>query len=225
MNLPFTVEQFFAVFREYNSAIWPLQVVAYVLGACAVGLAVLDRPQAGRAVFVILGAFWAWMGAVYHLAFFSPINPAARIFGVLFVVQGLLFLFFAARRPGIGFAYANRPIRIVGALFVLFGMAIYPLLGMAFGHRYPAVPVFGVAPCPTTIFTFGVLLWAKAAVPGFLVAIPFLWSVVGMGAAVSLGVPQDYGLVVAGVVGTGLIIRENRRKKLAGGAAGPWGGR
>ncbi len=25
----FTVEQFFAVFADYNAAIWPLQIVAY----------------------------------------------------------------------------------------------------------------------------------------------------------------------------------------------------
>ena len=31
MNLPFTVEQFLDVFAQYNQAVWPIQIVAYVL--------------------------------------------------------------------------------------------------------------------------------------------------------------------------------------------------
>jgi hypothetical protein len=73
--------------------------------------------------------------------------------------------------------------------------------------------MFGVAPCPTTIFTFGILLWATKPVPGYLLVIPFLWSIVGMSAALNLQVPQDYGLVVAGVLGTTLILIQNRKAK------------
>ena len=38
MNIPFTVEQFFDVFRTYNVAIWPAQVVAYLMGVIALAL-------------------------------------------------------------------------------------------------------------------------------------------------------------------------------------------
>jgi len=30
LKIPFTVEQFFDVFGTYNTAIWPMQVVAYL---------------------------------------------------------------------------------------------------------------------------------------------------------------------------------------------------
>ncbi len=33
MPLPFTVEQFFALFHTYNTAVWPAQLAAYGLGA------------------------------------------------------------------------------------------------------------------------------------------------------------------------------------------------
>ena len=46
----------------------------------------------------------------------------------------------------------------VAWLLILFALILYLGLGIVFGHRYPAVPVFGVAPCPTTIFTVGILL-------------------------------------------------------------------
>ena len=34
--LPFTRQQFLAVFADYNDAIWPVQIVAFVLGLLAV---------------------------------------------------------------------------------------------------------------------------------------------------------------------------------------------
>jgi len=41
--MPFTTEQFFAVFAAYNQAIWPLQVAAALVGLVAT--AVLLRPS------------------------------------------------------------------------------------------------------------------------------------------------------------------------------------
>jgi hypothetical protein len=90
---------------------------------------------------------------------------------------------------------------------------IYPLLGLAFDHSYPRVALFGVAPCPTTIFTFGILLWTTKSVPVYLLVIPFLWSIIGGSAALNLRVPPDYGLVVTGVLGTPLILIQNRKAK------------
>jgi len=37
------------------------------------------------------------------------------------------------------------------------------------------------------------------------------WALVGMSAAVKLRVPQDYGLVAAGVIGTVLVVIESRK--------------
>jgi hypothetical protein len=92
-------------------------------------------------------------------------------------------------------------------------MVIYPLLGLGFGHSYPRAGMFGVAPCPTTIFTFGILLWATKPVPAYLLIIPLLWSFFGIIAAVNWRVHEDYGLVVAGVLGTILILIRNREAR------------
>lgn len=98
-DLPLTTEQFLSVFREYHIAIWPAQVVTHLLGADAIGLAVRASSWTARIISLILAAFWGWMGAVYHLAFFRDINPAAVLFGGVFVLQGLLFLVLSARAP------------------------------------------------------------------------------------------------------------------------------
>lgn len=61
--------------------------------------------------------------------------------------------------------------------------------------------------------TFGILLWATQTVPVYLLVIPFLWSIVGISAAVNLRVLQDYGLAVAEFLGTALILIQNRKAK------------
>ena len=213
MNMPFTVKQFFDVFGTYNTAIWPAQVLAYLLGMVALAIAIRETRRSGKIVSGILALFWVWMGVFYHIIYFSEINSAAWIFGIFYLVQGMLFLLIGSISGRLSFRFSLQPLPIIGGCFIVYAIAVYPLLGIASGHAYPRAPVFGVAPCPTTIFTFGLLLWATKPVPAYLLVIPLLWSIVGMGAAVKLQVLQDYGLVVAGVIGTILILFQNRKSR------------
>ena len=213
MKIPFTIEQFFDVFGTYNTAIWPAQVLAYLLCIIALAFAFRETKLSARIVSGILAFFWIWTGVFYHIVHFSVINSAAWIFGVFYIVQGLLFLLIGTNHDRLAFRFSLKPLPIIGGCFILYAMVVYPLLGISFGHSYPKAPMFGVAPCPTTIFTFGILLWATKSVPAYLLIIPLLWSIVGMSAAVNLRVPQDYGLVIAGVIGTILILIQNRKAK------------
>lgn len=201
MSLPFTTEQFFRIFAAYNTAIWPAQILAYVLALAALALSLRRSPLSGRIVSGILAAFWIWTGVVYHIMNFRTVNPAAVGFGVFFVLQGLLFLLAGSIRGKLSFALSARPAPIIGAILIFYAMVAYPLLNSALGHGYPAAPTFGVTPCPTTIFTFGLLLWALPAMPRYLLVIPFIWAIVGTSAAVQLDVPADYGLAIAAIVG------------------------
>lgn len=213
MNIPFTVEQFFAVFRNYNAAIWPAQIAAYIMGIAVLVLALRKVDLSDRIIGTILAVFWAWMGIFYHILHFSVINPAAWVFGIVFILQGLLFLVAGTFRGKLSFHFTSGTLPVIGSIFILYAMVIYPLLGIFFGHVYPAAPMFGVAPCPTAIFTIGILLWTTNKVPVYLLIIPFLWSLIGMSAAVNLRVPQDYGLVIAVFSGTILLLIRNRGMK------------
>lgn len=206
MNFPFTVEEFLGVFKSYNLAVWPMHVIAYVLGAAAV-LFVFLRPRfTNRLVAGILAFFWIWMGFVYHLMFFSEINQAAYLFGILFVAQGLLLLIFGVIIPRLNFGFKLNFAFFAGLLLVLYAMAIYPIIGSALGHGYPYSPWFGLAPCPATIFTFGLLLWTRKRVPFYLYLIPLIWSIIGFFAALKLGIGEDIGLLIAGVGGSLILI-------------------
>jgi hypothetical protein len=195
MPLPFTADQFFEVFRRYNEAVWPAQWLFNVLAIVALTMAVMHYRRNSRGVPAILAVFWMWMGAVYHLAFFAKVNPTAYVFGALFLVQALLFAWLAWRAR-LTFAPRSDAAGIAGWLLILYALILYPAVGLLLGHTYPASPTFGL-PCPTTLFTLGVLLWARPPVPWGVLVIPMLWTIAGSVAALQLGVWEDLGLAVA----------------------------
>jgi hypothetical protein len=209
MSLPFTLEQFLDVFRAYNGAIWPAQLLLYGFGVALVLVAVrAPIGWGGRAVAAGLALLWAWTGAVYHLGFFAGINPAARLFGVAFLGQAILWVAWAWRTPELGFRPSVPVQRLVGAGILGYAFVVYPLLNVLLGHRYPAMPTFG-APCPTTIATFGLLTWATPRPPWFVWPIPVLWALVGTSAAFALGVREDLGLLAA--AGLAVAVQLRRR--------------
>jgi hypothetical protein len=64
------------------------------------------------------------------------------------------------------------------------------------------MPSFGV-PCPTTLFTAGLLLSLEPGGPGapwYLLIIPLAWTLIGGSAAILLGVLPDVALLLGGAV-------------------------
>lgn len=209
MELPFTQEQFFGVFEQYNEVVWPAQVAIYIAAAIAFYLIFKPDKYSNKIISGILALLWLWMGIVYHWSFFVAINPAARVFGVIFVLQGLIFTFEGIIRNNLAFSFRKDLRSTIGIVLMLFGPIIYPILGQFFGHTYPSTPTFGL-PCPTIIFTIGALLLASR-LPGYVAVIPLLWSALGFSAAISLGVKEDASLLIAGIIGLGAIIFKRTR--------------
>ena len=210
MSLPFTIEQFFSVFEKYNLSVWPMQIVLVLIAIVAMILSIRKIKRADKIISIVLGFFWLWIGTIYHFAFFTSINKAAYLFGALFIIQGLLFLFVGGLKSKLSFKFQLNSYGIIGSLFILYALIIYPVLGYCFGHVYPKNPTFGL-PCPTTIFTFGLLMWTDKIVPKYILVIPLIWSIIGFGAALSLGVKEDLGLLIAGVLGFVLIFMRDRK--------------
>ena len=214
MQLPFTVEQFFGVFQAYNSAVWPAQIFLLALAALAVVFIALRRSWSGVAVSAILAVLWIWLGAAFHLAFFARINPVAYGFGALSIVGGLMFAWHGVIRRRLAFSFGKNLRVAIGTALLMFALLIYPIWGTLAGHGYPALPTFGL-PCPTTIFTIGVLALASSTSLRAVLAVPILWSLVGSQAAFVLDVKPDLGLLVAGFVAVGLFIWPARARDAA----------
>ncbi len=189
--MPLTKEQFFQVFAEYNQAIWPLQAALFLLAIVTVAGALWNN----RVASTILAALWAWCGVVYHAVHFARVNPAAWLFGLLFLSAAVLML-----RNAAALQFGDVPSRRlgIGSAFIAYALLIYPAVGYLAGHLYPEAATFG-APCPLTIFTLGLLLIARPPVPVSVAVAPILWSLIGTTAVFQFGMIEDLALPVAGL--------------------------
>ena len=212
MKLPFNTRQFLEVFKNYNHAIWPLQIVFLVLAVVALSVIIWNPLITGKIVPLILGLLWMWMGGVYHMIFFSSINGIAKIFGILFIMQGILFLRYAITGAQT-FQFKKGIYGIAGGALIFYALVLYPVAGYYTGHVYPYAPTFG-APCPTTIFTFGILVLSKDRVPFYMLIIPFTWAFIGFSAVLKLGMYEDTGLIICAIV-LG-ILNPTKHKEIAG---------
>ena len=209
MSLPFTRTEFFAVFASYNEAVWPAQIALYALGVAALGLVFVRRRHSGRLIAAILALLWLWMGGVYHLAYFRPVNPAASLFGGAFLLAAAAFAWEGVVRRRLRFEPRPDAAGAVATVLLAYALVMYPLLAMLLGHGYPAMPTFGL-PCPTTIFTLGMLALLRPPYPGHVLAVPVLWTLVGVQAALLLGIYEDFGLIFAGAAGLWLAFHGRR---------------
>ncbi|WP_332827533.1 DUF6064 family protein [Ramlibacter sp.] len=210
MQLPFSIEQFFEIIRNYNVAVWPAQLPLTLLAVGAVALAWWGRAWSARAIWGTLAFLWAWTGVVYQLAFFTSINPAAYAFGALFLLGSAAFLGQAMRSNALPFTPSRDAATGVGLALIAYALVVYPVWSTVGGHAYPDLPTFGL-PCPTTIFTIGMLAMVRGGRTWPLFVAPVVWSMIGLQAAFLFGVVPDLGLGVAGLAGIALALRSRGR--------------
>jgi hypothetical protein len=213
MSLPFTTDQFMDVFVRYNEAVWPMQWVLNGVALLCVVLLFFPRAWTNRVISLVLAGMWLWMALAYHLAFFAPLNRAAWWFGMLFLLGGMAFDWFGVVGDKLRFHASLGTWQLIGAMLMLFALVIYPAISYAVGRRYPAMPTFGL-PCPTTIFTIGLLLFAEAPIPRTVFAVPILSAGIGSLVAFWLGVTEDLTLLIAGAIGVAAVLDLHRASGL-----------
>ncbi len=213
MNVPFTTEAFLNIFRSYNEAVFPAQIVFNLIALLTVYLVFTNLKYKDKIINSVLSFFFLWIGIVYQIMFFSGINRAAYLFGALFIIQGILFYIYGVYSNKLNFRYNMDYMNFSGLFFILYALIIYPTLGYSLGHGYPNSPTFGL-PCPTTIFTFGILLFINNKIPAIVLIIPVIWSIIGFGAALNFSIYEDAALLIAGLTSLALLINHNRRIKL-----------
>jgi hypothetical protein len=203
--MPFTIEDFLNVFENYNTTVFPAQIIFNLLAVLCIIYLIKKSWLTSYIINGILSLLWLWTGIVYHILFFSAINKAAYIFGALFIAQSVIFLYTGIIQHKLEYQIRNDFAGMLGWIFIIYSLLIYPILGYIFGHGYPKQPTFGL-PCPTTIFTFGILLFASGRIKWYYIFLPLVWSLIGSSAAIKLGILEDTGLFISGTVGFSLLI-------------------
>lgn len=198
-----TVEQLLEVFATYNPQIWPMQIVAYVLGIVSVYLAVRKTAFSGRLIPAILAFFWLWVAFLFWLPSGLQGYVPGYLFTAIFLIQGVFFLVYTLK-PKLTFGFQKDACSSAGIFFLVYALVGYPLVGALVGHTYPHMSPFGLTPCPVVTFTFGLLLLTGNKIPKALLVIPFFYSLSGF-LWMSIGMWEDVGMVASGLIGAVLI--------------------
>lgn len=196
MKIPFTTQQFFEVIEQYNMTVFPAQFIIILLGIASAILLFTRKDIKNKLIGGFLGVLWIWTGIAYHFIFFTEINPAAWVFGGLFILQGLAFLFEALIRTRLAFEIRGQGIDYFAYLFILTGIIIYPVMLFLMEDSLHKTITLGL-PCPSTILTFGFLILTSTKFPKYLLIIPALWTIVGTSAAINFGVYPDYLMAIS----------------------------
>jgi Family of unknown function (DUF6064) len=180
--LLFSPRTYYRLFELYNSAIWPLQLVALALGVVILVLLLRDvllRDVAwrGRAIAAMLAACWLWVAWAYFVKRYETINWAADYFAIGFAVEALLLVWSGIALDRLRFRPTRDLIGLAGLCIFLFALFVHPLIGPLAGRAWLQVELFGVAPDPTAVATTGVLVAAHRTHWELLV-IPLLWCAI-----------------------------------------------
>jgi Family of unknown function (DUF6064) len=203
------LNQFLAAFGRADTTAWPMQIVWYAAAVTMVGLALWPVRRSSQIICALAGAYFAWIGIGYF-AWLMPGISMSGVWAAVFTLQAVLLVV-------AGIAHTDLVIRPrwdlssgLGAVFIAYALVGYPLVGVLGGHALRIVPVFGVSPCASVAFFFGLLLWAVPPVPKYLLLVPLAWALTAAPPNMATGVAADYGMLVAAVVAPGLIIWRDR---------------
>jgi hypothetical protein len=204
-----SLNTFLAVFARNNAAVWPMQLVWYICAVAIIGLAFWPSRRATQVICVLAAADLAWEGIAYFGIERSDMH-LAWLWAAVFVLEAILLLLAGTLRRGLVISPRWDVASVLGAVLIVYALVGYPLLGLLGGHALLTLPTFGLAPCATVIFSFGVLLWARSPVPLYLLPLLLAWGLCAAPPMIAMGFVADGGLVLAGVVTAGVLIWRDR---------------
>ena len=74
----------YGCFRDYNTDIWPIQIILYALALITVLYTIFKIKLKDRVNGFVLSFLWIWMGIIYHLTYFIDINKAASVWFLIY---------------------------------------------------------------------------------------------------------------------------------------------
>ena len=208
--IPYSAEPFLEVLAFYNQTVWPGQLTALFLSALLLGLLLFPRKGSNWVISGFLALGWLWTGLIFMDLHLIQLNWAARYFGIVFGIQGLLLIWSGLSKDRLRFHGDKSAASWAGLFLVVFALIIYPL-GALLAHDLASVQLAGLAPTPLTILTMGVLLHCSDHTPVHLLVIPVVWSSADGATAWNLGLWWDLSLPAVGLATIFFSIARPRR--------------
>lgn len=204
------LNKFLAAFGRADTTAWPMQIVWYAAALAMVGLALWPaRRWSSPLICALAAAYCAWIGIGYF-AWLSPGIGLSGVWAAVFTLQAVLLVVAGVARRDLVIRPRWDLSSGMGAVFIAYALIGYPLVGVLGGHALRVVPLFGVSPCATVTFFFGLLLWAVPPAPAYLLLVPLAWALNAAPHNMATGVEVDYGMLAAALVTTGWVIWRDR---------------
>jgi Family of unknown function (DUF6064) len=204
------LNQFLAAFGRADTTAWPMQIVWYAAAVAMAGLALWPaRRWPSPLICALAAAYFAWIGIGYF-AWLSPGIGLSRVWAAVFTLQAVLLVVAGIARRDLVIRPRWDLALGLGGVFIAYALIGYPLVGVLGGHALRVVPLFGVSPCATVTFFFGLLLWAVRPAPKYLLLVPLAWALNAAPHNMATGVVVDYGMLAAALITAGWVIWRDR---------------
>src|SRR3954452_23225008 len=117
--LLFSRRVYWRMFELHNEAVWPLHVVALLLGAAILVWVVRPHPWSDRAISVVLGVAWAWVGWTFLWTRYATINWAVVYVAPVFAAEALLLIWIGGPAGRLHFRACRTTSGVVGLVLTL----------------------------------------------------------------------------------------------------------
>jgi hypothetical protein len=196
---------FFDKVAAYNVSIFPMQIITMIIAIILTYLLFVS----GSTIINKLMKAYLFLTFLW-LTFMFPFEGVFKVvFGLILIAIAILFLLdMFAGKIELKFSEIGTKKYII--LFLIFSsFVLYPIIQYMSGHSYPNILLFGVAPCPTIIFSIALLIGAMPKVDKkiFIVLI-FAAIFSGVTAPIMLGVWADLLLLFSGIYGLIILIKD-----------------
>jgi hypothetical protein len=207
--LLFSPRTYYRMFELYHAGIWPVHLIVLASIAAIMVLARREEAWARSTIAGLLAAWWVWVGIAFHLNRYAPINWAATYFAALFVIQGILLVWYGVVLGKLRFD-GSRAVADRTAFGLIVVGVLYPLLGRVAGREWNQVELLGMTPDPTAVGTLALLAFSGPTSPRPLLVIPVAWCMIGAATLWALGSPEAWVLILSGLGAAIPAIRKSR---------------
>lgn len=167
-------ETFIKSVETYNEIIFPFQFLIVLACTSAMAFLFLRTSYSDRIISVLLSALWFWASLFFLFILVEQVHYVSLIFGILFGLQGLFFLYENIFSGKLNFDFKGSVMNYAGLFYIFSSIIFYPLLGGLLGRNWSEILTTGL-PCPTVLLTFGFLLISDKRTPLYLFLIPNFW--------------------------------------------------
>jgi len=210
-----SAEEWLSIVTAYSTAIWPSQIIFYIMAILITGLCLFKPGRNLNSVMKIyfMTAF-AWNGSLWFFILAKDMAGESYgnyFFGAIFMVVAALFVVDIFKQK-MHFVFPSGGWRKYVTLSLVILVFCYPLFGIALGHDFGRLMYPGTYPCPTTALGIIFLITALPQVDKgiyfllLLLAIPFTPFI----QILRYRVYEDAILFVIGVYGLILYLRGKR---------------